>query len=99
MLNQEKENIFRDRWWFRYLTVNIQAIDTAFVNDKLQEQAIRVELNRFQFPGLKIASLVGIEADVSHSLEFGARIGWAWIPFNRSANKNFDTSGDFALMW
>lgn len=80
------------------LTVNIQAIDAAFVNDKLQEQAIRIELNRFQFSGLKIASLIWIKTDVAHSLEFCPRVGWAGIPFNRSANKNFDTSGDFALM-
>ncbi len=82
----------------RYLTVNIQAIDTAFMNDKLQEQAIRVELNRFQFPGLKIASLVGIKTDIPHTLEFRTGIGWAWISFNSRADENFDTGGNFALV-
>ena len=80
------------------LTVNIQAIDAAFVNDKLQEQAIRIELNRFQFSSLKIASFVGIKTDITHPLELGTRIGRAWIPLHSGANKNFNASGDFALM-
>jgi hypothetical protein len=82
----------------RYLTVYVQAIDAALVNNKLQEQATRIELNSFQLSCLKIAAFVGIKADITHSLEFGTRIGRARVSFNCSANKNFDAGGNLALM-
>lgn len=80
------------------LAVDVQAIHATLVNDELQEQAIRIELNRFELPRLKVTSLIRIEADVAHALELGARVRWARVSFHRSAHKNFDASGNFALM-
>jgi len=88
----------RDEEEWACLTVYVQAIDAALMNNKLQEQSTRIELNRLQLSCLKITAFVGIKADIPHPLEFRPRICRAGISFHCSANKNFDAGGDFALM-
>ena len=85
-------------WGGGCLAVDIQAVYAALVNDELQEQAICIELNRFELPCLKVASLIWIQAHVAHALELGARVRGARVALDRSAHKNFDASGNFALM-